>query len=97
MTEALAGALPGRAIRVVADAAYAGKELRGLDAAISWTTRLRKDAALYDLAPPRTGRRGRPRVGAPGCPPWRPSPPPPRSPRSRSPGTGRPPPCGLPP
>jgi hypothetical protein len=62
MTEALAGALPGRAIRVVADAAYAGKELRGLDAAISWTTRLRKDAALYDLAPPRTGCRGRPRV-----------------------------------
>jgi len=62
MAEALAGALPGRAIRVVADAAYAGKELRGLDAAITWTTRLRKDAALYDLAPPRTGRRGRPRV-----------------------------------
>jgi hypothetical protein len=62
MTEALAGALPGRAIRVVADAAYAGKELRGLPARITWTTRLRKDAALYDLAPPRTGRRGRPRV-----------------------------------
>jgi hypothetical protein len=62
MTEALASALPGRAIRVVADAAYAGKELRGLDAAITWTTRLRKDAALYDLAPPRTGQPGRPRV-----------------------------------
>jgi hypothetical protein len=45
MTEALAGALPGRAIHVVADAAYALKELRGLDAAITWTTRLRKDAA----------------------------------------------------
>jgi hypothetical protein len=62
MTEALAAALPGRSIRVVADAAYAGKELRGLPAAVTWTTRLRKDAALYDLAPPRTGRRGRPRV-----------------------------------
>jgi hypothetical protein len=62
MTEALAAALPGRAIRVVADAAYAGKELRGLGAQVTWTTRLRKDAALYDLAPPRTGRRGRPRV-----------------------------------
>jgi len=62
MTEALAGALPGRAICVVADAAYAGRELRGLDTAITWTTRLRKDAALYDLAPPPTGRRGRPRV-----------------------------------
>jgi hypothetical protein len=62
MTEALAGALPGRAIRVVADAAYAGKELRGLGTRITWTTRLRKDAALYDLAPPPTRRRGRPRV-----------------------------------
>ena len=62
MTETLAGGLPGRAIRVVADAAYAGKELRGMDSRITWTTRLRKDAALYDLAPPRTGRRGRPRV-----------------------------------
>ncbi len=28
---------------------------------VTWTTRLRVDAALYDLAPPRTGRCGRPR------------------------------------
>ncbi|WP_322749912.1 MULTISPECIES: transposase, partial [unclassified Frankia] len=46
---------------MVADAAYAGKELRALPAQVTWTTRLRVDAALYDLAPPRTGRRGRPR------------------------------------
>jgi hypothetical protein len=38
-----------------------GKELRGLPERASWTTRLRKDAALYDLASPRTGRPGRPR------------------------------------
>jgi hypothetical protein len=57
----LAEALPGRRIHVVADAAYAGKELRGLPERVSWTTRLRKDAALYDPAPPRTGRPGRPR------------------------------------
>jgi hypothetical protein len=62
MTEALAGALPGRTIHVAADAACAGRELRGPGTAITWTTRLRKDAALCDLAPPRTGRRGRPRV-----------------------------------
>jgi hypothetical protein len=62
MTAALAAALPGRDIRVVADAAYAGKELRRLPAAVTWTTRLRKDAALYELAPPRTGKRGRPRA-----------------------------------
>jgi len=56
----LAEALPGRTIHVVADAAYAGKELAGLPKNVTWTTRLRKDAALYDLAPPRTGKRGRP-------------------------------------
>jgi len=62
MAQALAGALPGRAIDVVADAAYAGKELRQLPPGITWTTRLRKDAALHGLPPERTGRRGRPRV-----------------------------------
>jgi hypothetical protein len=29
---------------------------------VTWTTRLRKDAALHELPGPRTGRRGRPRV-----------------------------------
>jgi hypothetical protein len=62
MIESLAGGLPGRQIHGVGDAAYSGKDLRGLDDRITWTTRLRKDAALYDLAPPRTGRRGRPRL-----------------------------------
>jgi DDE superfamily endonuclease len=62
MAEQLAAALPGREIRVVADSAYAGGELKGLPAQISWTTRLRKDAALHGLPPARTGRPGRPRV-----------------------------------
>jgi len=53
--------LPSRRIHVVADAAYAGKELRGMPGQVTWTTRLRKDAALYDVAPPRTGQPGRPR------------------------------------
>jgi hypothetical protein len=61
MAEAIAAALPCRAIHVVADAAYAGKELRKLPPRITWTTRLRKDAALYTLPPQRTGKRGRPR------------------------------------
>jgi hypothetical protein len=39
---------------------YAGAELKKLPAQVSWTTRLRKDAALYAPPPPRTGRRGRP-------------------------------------
>ena len=62
MAEDLVEALPGRTIRVVADAAYAGKELRNLPAAVTWTTRLRSNGALHELPPPRTGRRGRPRV-----------------------------------
>ena len=61
MAEAIAGALPGRAIHVVADSAYAGGELKKLPPRVTWTTRLRKDAALYALPPGRTGRRGRPR------------------------------------
>ena len=62
MTGMLADALPGRDIHAVADAAYAGKELRLLSPRVAWTTRLRKDAALHDLPPARTGRRGRPPV-----------------------------------
>ncbi|HET9966952.1 MAG TPA: transposase [Streptosporangiaceae bacterium] len=62
MAESLAAALPGRQVRVVADSAYAGGELKDLPAQISWTTRLRKDAALHGLPPERTGRPGRPRV-----------------------------------
>ena len=62
MTAALARAVAGRAIHVVADAAYAGQELRRLPDQVTWTTRLRKDAALHELPGPRTGRRGRPRV-----------------------------------
>ena len=41
--------LPGRAIHVVADSAYAGGELKKLPARVTLTTRLRKDAALYGL------------------------------------------------
>ena len=62
MAQRLARALPGRQVRVVADSAYAGGELKDLPAGLSWTTRLRKDAALHALPPERTGRRGRPRV-----------------------------------
>jgi hypothetical protein len=60
----------GRRIHVVADAAYHGKALRDLAAACTFTTRLPASAVLYDLAPPRTGKRGRPalkgaRLGTP--------------------------------
>jgi hypothetical protein len=58
----LSEALGGRRIDVVADAAYAGKVLKDLPEGVTWTTRLRSNAALYGLAPPPSGRRGRPRM-----------------------------------
>jgi hypothetical protein len=54
----LAAEFPGRVVHGVGDAAYHGRPL--LVGAATWTTRLPANAALYDLAPPRTGRRGRP-------------------------------------
>jgi DDE superfamily endonuclease len=62
MAQMIAAALPGRQVHVVADSACAGEVLSKLPAGITWTTRLRKDAARYGLPPARTGRRGRPRV-----------------------------------
>jgi hypothetical protein len=63
MTQMLADALPGRRVHVVADSAYAGQELRKLGKDITWTTRLRKDAALHRLPPARVpGKKGRHRL-----------------------------------
>ena len=68
----LAAAFPGRPIHVVADAAYHGPALKHLPPAVTWTCRLRANAVLYGLAPPRPpGTRGRPRrkgdrLGTPG-------------------------------
>jgi hypothetical protein len=56
----LAQAFPDRRIHVVGDAAYHGKPL--LIAGATITTRLPANAVLYALAPPRTGKRGRPRL-----------------------------------
>jgi len=66
----LATAFPGRAVHVVADARYHGPALRDLPPAVTWTTRLPKNAVLYALAPPpvrKPGRRPRkgPRLGTP--------------------------------
>jgi hypothetical protein len=63
MTQLLADALPGRRVRVAADSACAGQEPRKPGKDVTWTTRLRKDAALHGLPPERApGTRGRPRV-----------------------------------
>jgi hypothetical protein len=68
------------------------KELRQLAPGFTWTTRLRKDAALHDRPPGKTGRRGRPATGT-GCPRSPSSRPARCSSRSPSPATAMPLPC----
>jgi hypothetical protein len=61
MLAELAGWLPGRDLHLCADGAYAS--LAGaLPAGVALTCRMRRDAALFEPAPPHTGRRGRPRT-----------------------------------
>jgi len=56
----IAGWLPGRQLHLCADGAYATLAGAGLPNC-HLTSRMRRDAALYQPAPARTGRRGRPR------------------------------------
>jgi DDE superfamily endonuclease len=62
MAEKIAARFPGRTVHVVGDAAYVGEALRGLDEQITWTSRLKVTSVPHQLAPPRTGRSGRPRT-----------------------------------
>ena len=56
----LAVAFPGRTLHGVGDAAFHGESL--IVEGTTWTTRLPANAVLYGPKPPRTGKRGRPRV-----------------------------------
>jgi len=60
LLERLAGEFPERVIHGVGDAAYHGRPLVVADT--TWTTRLPSNAALFGPKPPRTGKRGRPRL-----------------------------------
>jgi DDE superfamily endonuclease len=51
---------PARVVELVMDGAYATKAWRGLPDRVTVTTRMRANAAVFALAPPRTGKRGRP-------------------------------------
>jgi DDE superfamily endonuclease len=51
---------PARVVELVMDGAYATKAWRGLPERVTVTTRMRANAAVFALAPPRTGKRGRP-------------------------------------
>jgi hypothetical protein len=53
MTQMLADALPGRRAHAVAGSACAGEEPRKPGKDVTWTTRLRKDAALHRPPPAR--------------------------------------------
>ena len=65
MVELVAARHPDRSIHAVGDAAYVGDHLRGLARQITWTSRLKVTSVLHHLAPPRTGRSGRPRTKGP--------------------------------
>jgi hypothetical protein len=49
-----------RIVELVMDGAHATKAWRGLPERVTVTTRMRSNAAVFALAPPRTGKRGRP-------------------------------------
>jgi hypothetical protein len=70
MVGEIAGWLPERSFHLTGDGAYAcllGAQLSRTQV----TSRMRRDAALYEPAPPRTGKRGRPATKGPrlGTPP----------------------------
>ena len=80
LVDALAERFPDRAIHVVGDAAYGCGAFAGLGPDMTMTTRARSTAVFYEPAPPRTGKRGRPRlkgerIGTPGdiarCATWK--------------------------
>jgi hypothetical protein len=62
MAELIAARHPDRIVHVVGDAAYVGEHLRGLGTQITWTSRLKVTSVLHELAPPPTGKSGRPRT-----------------------------------
>jgi DDE superfamily endonuclease len=63
LVKVVCGHLGTRRIDLVCDGAYAGRQLRDLPAQATVCCRLRADAALHRLAPPRRpGTRGRPRT-----------------------------------
>jgi hypothetical protein len=60
MIDPIVARFPRHRLHLLFDGAYATKAWRALPQHVTITTRMRGNAALYELAPPRTGRRGRP-------------------------------------
>jgi hypothetical protein len=51
---------PDREVQIAMDGAYPNHAMRGLPQRVSWVARMRRTAAVYEPAPPRTGKPGRP-------------------------------------
>lgn len=60
LVDLVAARYPDRVVHVVGDSGYASGGWRGLPGRVTVTVRPRKDAALYEPEPPKTGKRGRP-------------------------------------
>ena len=60
LTDMVLARFPARVLELVMDGAYATKAWRGLPDRVTVTTRMRSNAAVFALAPPPTGKRGRP-------------------------------------
>lgn len=60
MIDLVLARFPERIVHLLFDGAYATKAWRGLPERVTLTTRMRSTAALYELAPVATGKRGRP-------------------------------------
>ena len=62
LVDALAERFPDRGVHVVGDSAYGCGAFAGLGPDMTMTTRARSNAVFSEPAPPRTGKRGRPRL-----------------------------------
>jgi hypothetical protein len=70
LLDVIAERFPGRDIHLVGDSAYGCGAFAGLGEGMTMTTRAKVNAVFYHLAPPKTGKRGRPalkgkRIGTP--------------------------------
>jgi hypothetical protein len=60
LIDMILGRFATRVVDLVMDGAYASKAWRGLPDRVTVTTRMRSNAAVFALAPPPTGKQGRP-------------------------------------
>jgi hypothetical protein len=62
LVDAIAERFLDREVHIIGDSAYGTRAFIGLGDGMTMTTRAKTNAVFYHLAPPRTGKRGRPRL-----------------------------------